>query len=277
MISHTLRGCVDWNLVQYNVCAYVSSHPAWVCGLKLTPYRINQILGGHTLRGCVDWNLYWASESAPWAVTPCVGVWIETYHQVTGDISPESHPAWVCGLKQLRKKIILLNLSHTLRGCVDWNLSSWYSLDWSNSHTLRGCVDWNLCLIISRQNVEVTPCVGVWIETTKVQPFSKNPTVTPCVGVWIETLILITLDQPPIVTPCVGVWIETVMYDESPDGDLSHPAWVCGLKLTGTKVWFFFVFVTPCVGVWIETCFNDKHNTTGVVTPCVGVWIETSY
>ena len=45
-------------------------------------------------------------------------------------------------------------------------------------------------------------------------------------GVWIETLILITLDQPPIVTPCVGVWIETVMYDESPDGDLSHPAWV---------------------------------------------------
>ncbi len=24
------------------------------------------------------------------------------------------------------------------------------------------------------------------------------------------------------VTPCVGVWIETVMYDESPDGDLSH-------------------------------------------------------
>ena len=36
--------------------------------------------------------------------------------------------------------------------------------------------------------------------------------VTPCVGVWIETLILITLDQPPIVTPCVGVWIETIMH-----------------------------------------------------------------
>ena len=28
----------------------------------------------------------------------------------------------------------------------------------------------------------------------------------------------------------MGVWIETVMYDESSDGDLSHPAWVCGLK-----------------------------------------------
>ena len=30
-----------------------------------------------------------------------------------------SHPAWVCGLKRLKRKMILLNLSHTLRGCVD--------------------------------------------------------------------------------------------------------------------------------------------------------------
>ena len=78
-----------------------------------------------------------------------------------------------------------------------------------------------------------------WVCGLKLRIFSsyyKASAVTPCVGVWIETLILITLDQPPIVTPCVGVWIETVMYDESPDGDLSHPAWVCGLKLTGTKV-----------------------------------------
>ena len=78
--------------------------------------------------------------------------------------------------------------------------------------------------------------MGVWIETLAAFFVFILFVVTPCVGVWIETLILITLDQPPIVTPCVGVWIETVMYDESPDGDLSHPAWVCGLKLTGTKV-----------------------------------------
>ena len=34
-------------------------------------------------------------------VTPCVGVWIET--QFCTQIQPifESHPAWVCGLKQL--------------------------------------------------------------------------------------------------------------------------------------------------------------------------------
>ena len=33
-------------------------------------------------------------------VTPCVGVWIET----------------------LKKVVILLKVSHTLRGCVDWNI-----------------------------------------------------------------------------------------------------------------------------------------------------------
>ena len=49
-------------------------------------------------------------------------------------------------------------------------------------------------------------------------------------GVWIETEIDLNEYLQKKVTPCVGVWIETVMYDESSDGDLSHPAWVCGLK-----------------------------------------------
>ena len=42
------------NLLIYNMLLDIESHPAWVCGLKLTyiinskpPYR-------HTLRGCVD-------------------------------------------------------------------------------------------------------------------------------------------------------------------------------------------------------------------------------
>ena len=34
---------------------------------------------------------------------------------------------------------------------------------------------------------EVTPCVGVWIETMTAEDYLKMPDVTPCVGVWIET------------------------------------------------------------------------------------------
>ena len=33
----------------------------------------------------------------------------------------------------------------------------------------------------------VTPCVGVWIETTIISTFPTSKDVTPCVGVWIET------------------------------------------------------------------------------------------
>ena len=33
--------------------------------------------------------------------------------------------------------------------------------------------------------------------------------VTPCVGVWIETSSILVIAEFTIVTPCVGVWIET--------------------------------------------------------------------
>ena len=37
------------------------------------------------------------------AVTPCVGVWIETTGSNGLSVARGSHPAWVCGLKQIRK------------------------------------------------------------------------------------------------------------------------------------------------------------------------------
>ena len=33
--------------------------------------------------------------------------------------SPQSHPAWVCGLKLYSRLYDLLPICHTLRGCVD--------------------------------------------------------------------------------------------------------------------------------------------------------------
>ena len=40
---------------------------------------------------------------------------------------------------------------------------------------------------------------------------------------------------------------------------MSHPAWVCGLKLLMITRTLSFV-VTPCVGVWIET--KSGHTIT---------------
>ena len=56
---------------------------------------------------------------------------------------------------------------------------------------------------------------------------------------------------------------------------MSHPSWVCGLKL-GDFLWLIGVkFVTPFVGVWIETKIWKMTNYLLMVTPFVGVWIET--
>ena len=61
--------------------------------------------------------------------------------------------------------------------------------------------------------------------------------VTPCVGVWIETASQRLLENAGYVTPCVGVWIETYGYFSAKLVTGSHPAWVCGLKLTSLLVY----------------------------------------
>ena len=145
MLRHTLRGCVDWNL---------SSNSTLNARMS------------HTLRGCVDWNVFALSYQSVHHVTPFVGVWIETQvmnmTQTAAGVTPfvgvwietketgteqnstGSHPSWVCGLKQLYPKAYDLTWSHTLRGCVDWNIKKYGFLGKWFCHTLRGCVDWNL-------------------------------------------------------------------------------------------------------------------------------------
>ena len=95
----------------------------------------------------------------------------------------------------------------------------------------------------------------------------------------------------------MGVWIETWVFPDILESGWSHPAWVCGLKLTNGKTsslhgrshpaWVCglkhsvvlynqrLLLVTPCVGVWIETLQTFSGASSGKVTPCVGVWIET--
>ena len=56
---------------------------------------------------------------AEYAVTPCMGVWIET-EKVKFLVEPErSHPVWVCGLKLASETLNPIDASHTLYGCVD--------------------------------------------------------------------------------------------------------------------------------------------------------------
>ena len=74
--------------------------------------------------------------------------------------------------------------------------------------------------------------MGVWIETKTVKDIAYKHIVTPCVGVWIETVYIEKFGEISFVTPCVGVWIETLLLPiHCYIIPVSHPAWVCGLKL----------------------------------------------
>ena len=48
------------------------------------------------------------------------------------------------------------------------------------------------------------------LKHKKTTPIKDTDNVTPFVGVWIETIRLVLVLIRPIVTPFVGVWIETM-------------------------------------------------------------------
>ena len=87
----------------------LQSHPVWVCGLKHRndgswPLRPRS----HTLYGCVDWNSdYYHQRTEDNDVTPCMGVWIETWRQQLWLRYSLSHPSWVCGLKHNFNNLIV--------------------------------------------------------------------------------------------------------------------------------------------------------------------------
>ena len=75
--------------------------------------------------------------------------------------------------------------------------------------------------------------MGVWIETPDEQKNRRAQNVTPFVGVWIETDNAAKTQLRIAVTPFVGVWIETTTIMIVQSVYVSHPSWVCGLKLLG--------------------------------------------
>ena len=99
--------------------------------------------------------------------------------------------------------------------------------------------------------------------------------VTPCVGVWIETCRMAADQFPFLVTPCVGVWIETASGQPCNDRAESHPAWVCGLKHLNLHGIVAAVASHPAWVCGLKPSKLEDTSRICCVTPCVGVWIET--
>ena len=87
------------NLLIYNMLLDIESHPAWVCGLK-------QYISFH--------------HQHKTAVTPCVGVWIETDERLyLLDIARVTPCVGVWIETPVSALLCLAWFGHTLRGCVD--------------------------------------------------------------------------------------------------------------------------------------------------------------
>ena len=99
----------------------------------------------------------------------------------------------------------------------------------------------------------VTPCMGVWIETTKACDGSLQSASHPVWVCGLKQVVRSGKAKEQTVTPCMGVWIETGFHPYLP----------------------LHYLVTPCMGVWIETLCPVSICKAWGVTPCMGVWIET--
>ena len=253
-MSHTLRGCVDWNIALVLSVLCLPSHTLRGCVDWNSRIRVNaSVLSGHTLRGCVDWNKEEpAAESLP-LVTPFVGVWIETKETGKGQNNIGSHPSWVCGLKPNRViKKYNRKTSHPSWVCGLKLISSYHSIG----------------------TTEVTPFVGVWIETHLQVHGNGQQEVTPFVGVWIETCSRL---RSSCNTSSHPSWVCGLKLPRTQQGlgvYGSHPSWVCGLKQIFWKLLY---------NIWSHTLRGcvDWNNVSAKkgwdvpVTPFVGVWIET--
>ena len=122
-------------------------------------------------------------------VTPYVGVWIETTYLLPYSVNIKSHPTWVCGLK--------------------------------------------LYLVIqNKKEPAVTPYVGVWIETSMIAFICVLVFVTPYVGVWIETITYSCDNRRRKSHPTWVCGLKLFEVLDELTSVQSHPTWVCGLKHT---------------------------------------------
>ena len=146
-----------------------------------------------------------------------MGVWIETIYQTLIINILKSHPVWVCGLKlDLFSVEAFKNESHPVWVCglkLNTMLNNRANI---LSHPVWVCGLKHPLRPVYHSGHSVTPCMGVWIETsssarycryfashpvwvcglkhTKWSAVCKGVTVTPCMGVWIETS---DISQPP--------------------------------------------------------------------------------
>ena len=231
------------------------SHPVWVCGLKpAVPYSPARRYR-HTLYGCVDWNRNGRRLHPVGAVTPCMGVWIETWEGVHPLDASRVTP---CMGVWIETPLTLQICSPLLvTPCMGvWIETSMPSTAWrlTASHPVWVC---GLKRAEAVRLAEVALSHPVWVcglkPVSQIQPISQNGSRP----VWVCGLKLQVREAECRSIRCHTLYGCVDWNLESLSTDIkrfsSHPVWVCGLKLLNLRITQSHAQVTPCMGVWIET------------------------
>ena len=114
------------------------------------------------------------------------------------------------------------------------------------------------------------------LKPLRTSSLNNETNVTPFVGVWIETSVIKPRAFKKSSHPSWVCGLKHNFRCLKLNRKESHPSWVCGLKLDNLRLAEETAYVTPFVGVWIETLFRARRRQQRQVTPFVGVWIETN-
>ena len=145
-----------------------------------------------------------------------MGVWIETKNRDEVRELLKSHPSWVCGLKHRNPNLdrMIANVTPFVGVWIETQNRSIYRKT-DGGHTLRGCVDWNTLEELTKSSTAshtLRGCVDWNILCHSVGLECLCHTLRGCVD-WNENLSSIFFVS-----------------------DVSHPSWVCGLKLISMRV-----------------------------------------
>ena len=98
--GHTLRGCVDWNVIGNGSLISILCHTLRGCVDWNSQAKVCSFLSlGHTLRGCVDWNNDEVNTCIDNQSHPTWVCGLKHPHVIVFKTIVKSHPTWVCGLK----------------------------------------------------------------------------------------------------------------------------------------------------------------------------------
>ena len=94
-------------------------------------------------------------------------------------------------------------------------------------------------------------------------------------GVWIETGTIIVKSSDQLSHPAWVCGLKHRVYHNKRNVAKSHPAWVCGLKPAIGLSGAVSMGSHPAWVCGLKQITYYLFNMSVKVTPCVGVWIET--